>query len=211
MLKELIYAQLSEQPTERRTYLGASSLGNQCERAIWYDYTQAPKEPFSDRTLMTFEIGKQLEAMLLESIYLAAIPMSANVEANCIEIPALQGHADAVVILGATTYVLEIKTASASNFALATKKGVRDWRSQYFDQLMLYMGMLGHKKGIFLVINKDTSELYEEVVDFDQLHYELLLEKAKRLLTAVVAPPRLNDSPMYFVCKQCSFRKGCHG
>jgi len=148
--------------------------------------------------------------MLLDALELAAVAVKRNVPAMCAEVPELKGHADAVIILDADTYVLEIKTTCASNFTLCARKGVRQWRSQYYDQIMLYMGMFGLSRGMFLVINKDTSELYEELVEFDSIHYEMLVEKARWLVRMTDPPPRISESKMFYVCKMCKFKGVCH-
>jgi hypothetical protein len=47
-----------------RTYLGGSRLGHPCERALQFEYAQAPKDEgaaFDGRTLRIFAIGHALE------------------------------------------------------------------------------------------------------------------------------------------------------
>ena len=68
--------------------------------------------------------------------------------------------------------------------------------------------------GIFntyiLVLNKDNSDLFDELVTFDPVFYEKLLDKAKIIYGANVEPPRINGSALWFQCKICKFNKVCH-
>lgn len=206
---------LGEKP---RKYLGASSLGNPCDRAIWYGYTGAPSE-IESKILMTFEIGKQLEKMLMEMIdafpanVVAYRPNAVNnyLKVTHPEVPELQGHLDALINIDGVKYVLEIKTANSASFAKVRQVGVRQWRPQYYEQIQLYLGMCSINSAIMLVINKDSSELYEEVIEFNEAHYRLLVEKAKMILYHQEPPAKINKSPSFYVCKMCSYRKHCHG
>ena len=51
----------------KRTYLGASRLGEPCARALQYEYTQTPRDQtFTGQTLRIFEMGHVLEKMALQ-------------------------------------------------------------------------------------------------------------------------------------------------
>ncbi len=218
MLKELIHEQVQEARAGQapRKYLGASSIGNQCERAIWYGYRNYPREDAS-KLLITFEIGKSLEAMLIEMIAMTPITLMTPMQNNNFlsfaheSVPELSGHLDGLLLINGEHYVLEIKTANAASYAKAAKVGIRAWRPEYYDQMQTYMGLSTYTKAICLVINKDSSDLYEEIVHFDQMHYELLVSKAARIVKSDVEPERLSSSPMFFICKMCSYHKVCHG
>ena len=57
-----LVAREAEAPT--RSYLGGSRLGHPCERALQFEFTQAPKDDgagFNGRTLRIFAIGHALE------------------------------------------------------------------------------------------------------------------------------------------------------
>ena len=58
-----------EAATAPRQYLGGSRLGHPCERALQFEYTQAPKDEgagFAGRTLRIFGIGHALEDIAVE-------------------------------------------------------------------------------------------------------------------------------------------------
>ena len=217
MLTELIHQELTCRPEIKRNYLGCSSIGRPCEREIYYDFIGAPRAPRSGSLELIFELGKQIEVMILDLLEESAIivyrPNQDNNYLRCLsdELPMFQGHADAIIVVGNERWVLEIKSANAASFAKLKKEGFMRWRSQYYDQVQCYIGMLGLGNAVILVLNKDNSELYEESIKFDKTHYELLCERARRIISAKVPPERISYSPMFYLCKQCSFSKVCHG
>ncbi len=65
--------------TPPRTYLGASRLGHACERALQFEFAQAPKDEgsdFSGQTLRIFAIGHQLEDLAIPWRAGASVGMS---------------------------------------------------------------------------------------------------------------------------------------
>jgi len=208
MIIELINKSLSQETDESRNYIGASSIGRPCMRALYYDFHGVPKEKISPELALTFEHGKSVEDMILSMDLLAVSFLPQMV---CKDLDVFQGTPDAVIHVNGLGYILEIKTANSSSFTQAQKNGVRRWRPQYYDQVQAYMGLSGIEQSIILVFNKDNSHLYEELIKFDNLHYELLVERARQISLATEPPAKLNESPMFYVCKMCEFRRHCHG
>ena len=200
------------QPDEMRTYIGASSIGNPCERAIWYGLNKPESKEVDPKLKLTFLIGKQLEWMLLDLL---------EKEINLCE-PAItyqeptyhlfMGKVDALILdkEDKPIAILEIKTANDSSFNTFKKKGVRLWYPEYYDQVQAYMGMSTIHTCYLLAINKNTSELHYEVVLFDADRYESLIAKAKRIGDSVIEPPRIHGSPNYFKCRMCFYKRICH-
>lgn len=206
MIIELIHESLSQVTEEKRNYLGASSIGRPCMRALYYDFHGAPREKISTELFLIFELGKSVEEIIL-----SVLPVVFLTKRVCKGLEFFQGTPDAVINLDGLDYILEIKTANSSSFTQAQKNGVRRWRPQYYDQVQAYMGLSGIEQAIVLVFNKDNSQLYEEVIKFDKLHYELLVERARQIGSATEPPSKLNESPMFYICRMCEFRKHCHG
>jgi len=53
---------------DKRDYLGASLIGNECVRQIWYNYNNFPRKPFNAETLMNFEDGHRTEELTAERL-----------------------------------------------------------------------------------------------------------------------------------------------
>jgi hypothetical protein len=210
-LSDFIEKNLSKGDDEPRAYIGASSIGNPCERAIWYGLNKPEDKVITTRQLITFEIGKCLEEMTIHFL-LEQLALISPWALECNEYPLFKGNADAIIVNSEREpiAILEIKTAKDSSFNIFKKKGLRLWYPEYYDQIQSYMGMSGINTGYLLALNKDTSELHDEKVDFDAERYKKLVEKAKRIGDARIMPPKINGSPSFFRCKFCFYRNACH-
>jgi len=212
-LTDLLNATPSTRDIDKRNYIGASSIGSQCVRALWYGLYSQYKPEYSAQLLRTFEVGKRLEAMLLDCLDLCGLEIQRPNKDNAFlavadkEVSLFQGHMDALWV---NEGILEIKTARDASFRVFQKKGLRLWYPVYYAQVQAYMGMSGIVKAYVLAINKDTSEVHDECVTYDAGYYETLRAKAKKIIELDKAPCRVNESPLYFVCKMCAYRKVCH-
>ncbi len=196
---------------DARNYIGASSIGADCLRQIWYQFKGFMSEGVPAKTRRTWAIGKHLEGLVIEWLLAAGVHLGImNVTYKAHEMPYFQGHFDGILLLKEGNAILEIKTAKNASFKLFVKKGVNKWNPQYYAQIQSYMGMSGIFNTYILVLNKDNSELSDELVLFDQVYYEKLRDKARMIYEATIEPPRINESPLWFQCKLCKFNKVCH-
>lgn len=194
---------------EKRNYIGASQIGNPCQRAIWYDYKHYPKKPYSAKQLRTFEIGKRLESMILSELTVSNIKWSNYDIVDTI--PFFRGTCDAILSINDQKYILEIKTAKDVSFKKFIKLGLKDWNKQYYAQIQTYMGLYNIEKGILLAINKDTSELHQEEINFDPIYYMTLKSNASYIAEQKEPPERINKSPLFYICSMCQYKELCHG
>jgi len=197
---------------EPRHYIGASSIGRPCVRSIWYSYQGAEEEPINPRSQVTFQIGKELESMILEYLKKSGIfIVSQGKFFQDSEVQEFQGHVDGVIVLpDESRAILEIKTAKDSSYNQFVKHGLKKWQEIYYSQLQAYMGMSGIHKGVILAINKNSSEMHEEWVEFNAPWYEWLKTLANTIKSSDNPPPKISDTASYFICKQCHFRRICH-
>ena len=211
-LTKIIEKHQSKDDDQVRDYIGASIIGSDCLRQIWYEFKGAKAESVPAKTRRTWAIGKKLESLVLEWLDSAGFEVdSKNIPTlSASGIPDFIGHFDATIVIKKKYYILEIKTAKDASFKIFVKSGVKLWNPQYYAQIQSYMGMSSIHSTYILVLNKDTSELSDELVVFDEEYYKQLEKKALLISTAVIEPPRINGSPMYFKCKICKFNKVCH-
>lgn len=198
-------------PQKKRSHLGASLIGQKCTRRIWYSYFHPDKQEVDPRLQRTFEIGHRLEVMLFD-ILADMFHVEHGTLLKCQDIPELQGTPDVILTHRKRPYIIDIKTCNSSSFSAFLSRGLINWNAGYFAQLQAYMGMHGEaKKAAILAINKDTSAVHHEWIDFNEVEYSLIKLRAKEVLGFKQPPPRLSDSPMFYLCKMCSFYKECHG
>jgi hypothetical protein len=71
---------------------------------------------------------------------------------------------------------------------------------------------LNENPALFTVLNKDTSEIYYELVPFDRGLAQRVSDKGVDILKATKANevlPRVAANSDYFACKFCEFRQTC--
>lgn len=212
VLSKKIDAYQSKDTQDKRDYIGASTIGSNCYRRIWYEYKGYLATQVPVKTRRTWDIGKKLESLILDWLELAGLTLDRNwPELQSTRVPFLRGHVDAVWIKkGKPFAIIEIKTAKNGSFRVLESKGVREWDPGYYAQIQTYMGMSGIYSAYVLALNKDSSELYDEVVTFDPDFYAKLEDKALLIGRSPVEPPKIHASPLWFECKMCKFNKVCH-
>jgi Domain of unknown function DUF83 len=204
----------SHEDSESRDYIGASSIGHPCLRHIWYNYNKYPRKQFSAKQKRTLTTGKYLESLLIEEILNADINIDYNENGSHhlydYDYPVFQGNMDAVMMIDNKQVVLEIKTAKDSSFKNFVKNGLYKWNIQYYSQIQSYLGMADINHAYILVINKDTGELHDEFITFDELHYSLIKHKVNEVINAKEPPEKINKSPIFYICNMCQYKEICH-
>lgn len=217
-LSKLIEQSLETKSSEApREYIGASSIGNDCNRAIWYSAKGYISSSVSARLKRTFDLGKLIESMLLEYLdYIPELkiirPNTVNNQLACADnmMPYFSGHIDALIVAYGEEIILEIKSAKDDSFKKFIKDDLKQWSSHYYAQIQAYMGMYNKNKAIILVFNKDTSQLHHELVYADDLYYCELQQKARTIWEAVEPPERINKNPSFYKCVNCLYKETCH-
>lgn len=212
ILSKKIEEMQSRDDSQTRDYIGASIIGSDCLRQIWYEYKGFQGQSIPPKTKRIWDIGKYLENLVQRWLRDSGIDITyPSAEYQSEEMPFFKGNVDCLLLKkGRAIAIIEIKTAKDSSFNIFVKKGLRLWNPQYYSQVQSYMGMSGIHKTYILVLNKDNSELSDEEVHFDESFYESLRRKAFMIYKAEVEPPRVNGSPLWFQCKMCKFNRICH-
>lgn len=204
-----------------RSHLGASLIGKECERALWYDFRWTTKAKFPGRVLRLFETGHLAEARLVQNLRrTGATVLEVDPETGRqFRVQAHGGHFGgsldgvALNLLEApkTWHVLEFKTHSAKSFADLAAKRVRQSKPQHFAQMQIYMSLTGLTRALYVAVNKDNDDLYIERVELDTVVSARLLEKAQRVIFAATPLPRISEDPSWYQCRLCDHADVCHG
>jgi hypothetical protein len=197
---------------EPRDYIGASSIGSDCIRKIWYEFKGEKGENIPAKVRRTFDIGRKLESLVIEWLGKAGLEVITDtLTYHPKDMEYFQGHFDGIIVIDKKPHILEIKTAKDASFKIFVAKGLKLWNPQYFAQIQSYMGMSGLFSACILVLNKDNSAIYDEFITFDEGFYNVLKNKAALIAASPLPPPRISASPVWFACKVCKFNKVCHG
>jgi len=224
--------------TPSRTYLGGSRLGTPCERALQFEFAGAPQDDdkqFRGRTLRIFEIGHALEELAVRWLRAAGFDLytrrgnRADGEQFGFAVAGgrIRGHVDGIIAGGpegvglAVPALWECKTMNAKNWRETVAKGVVVAKPVYAAQIALYQAYVeGSVPGIsaapavFTAINKDTAELYHELVPFDAGLAQRMSDRGVRILQATDAGellPRIATTRDFHECRMCPWAERCWG
>lgn len=199
---------------EKRDYMGTSGLGEPCDRALWYSY-HYPKPVDKAIVLRKFDVGHSLEPVVIQWLKDAGLAVFAedkNGEQFGFTDGVIAGHVD-LVILGIpgdekTPYLGEVKTTNQYSFKKFVKEGVAH-HPKYLTQINVYMFKLKLKKCLFIAVNKDSQELYFEIVELDEFLAVSSIQRGKVIAEMRELPERLYPSKNFFLCKFCNYNKEC--
>ena len=211
---------------KKRTYLGASSLGDSCSRKIQYrymGYEPDSERDFNAQTLRIFQFGHEIEESVAQWLKQAGFDLKV-VDKNgeqfgfSIADDQIRGHIDGVICGGEMDIqypmLWECKSANERKFKEFQNKGVALANPVYAAQVALYQAymQLTENPCLFTVLNKNTSEIYYELVPFNQPLAQEISDKAVKILEASKANeilPRIAQTRDYFSCKYCEYQDKC--
>lgn len=104
----------------------------------------------------------------------------------------------------------EFKTHGEKSFNLLIEKGVKAHKPEHVAQMQIYMKKRGLRFGVYLAICKNTDRMWCEFVLADHMAGEGLIAKAKDIVHSSRPPKKLSQSPAWFECKFCDYRRICH-
>jgi hypothetical protein len=224
LAKELRKFQLPEPNSGPRTYLGASIIGEDCDRKLWYGFRWAKEDKFDGRMIRLFQRGELEEPRfyaLLKMIGCQVWATTANgKQYRFKEIGGHFGGGCDGIALGIPDnpdepVLLEFKTYNEKQFTKLVKEGVRSFNFKHWVQMQVYMGGLWNgksqiKQALYLAVNKNDDTLYGELIEYDVRVYEANLRKASNIIFAEKPPAKINESPGWWQCKFCNFHDICH-
>ncbi len=189
--------------------LGASSIGGSCERQIWMQWRYVLSPDFPPRILRLFQRGHNEEATFIAELKAAGVKVFGCQET----IMGYKGHftahpdGKAVGIIEApkTEHLLEFKTASDKKFQEMQSKGVEKAQPKHYAQMQIQMYLTGITRAFYLVVNKNTDELYAERIKADNLTGERLQARIERIVDTTEPPAKAES----FECRWCEFRTMC--
>jgi len=206
--------------TGQRPHLGASELGHECERYLWLSFRWARQPGWEGRMLRLFESGNREEPRLIENLRAIGVEVwDKDENGQQFRYAAIGGHVGGSqdgVALGLpeapkTPHLLEFKTSNNKSFTGLVKNGVMKAKAQHWSQMQLYMGWASLDRAMYLVVNKDTDEIYSERIVFDQREFDRLLARAERIVTATEPAITIGENAEFFSCRYCRFKDQCYG
>lgn len=220
---ELLYKGYSDRRQDfRRPHLGASVIGKDCPRALYYDFRWASDPGFESRLLRLFESGYREEDRIIENLRSVGITVwsrdpdsGEQLHFKEEENPHFSGSIDGIGVgfpeAPKTYHILECKTSSKKLYDKLVKEGVEKSKYQHYCQMQVYMKWAKLDRAFYIVCCKDDDRLYGERVYYSKEVADALAEKARRVIYSDVPLERLGESETDFRCKFCDHIDICWG
>lgn len=220
---QAVYDQWAKRKNENnghRRHLGASVLGNECDRSGWYVFRWCTDKHHDGRLLRLFERGHLEEFRFVEELKWAGVEihevddrtgkqfMFSDVGGH------VGGSMDSVGIgfleRPDVWHVVEYKTHSEKSFKELQKKGVEESKPVHYAQMQLYMHWSGLKRAYYMAVNKNNDELFGERVRYDEKLAANLIKKAWDIVQSPKPLIKMTEDPTFFKCSWCDHKAICH-
>lgn len=211
----------SEEEDPFRSHLGASIIGRECARELWYSFHWATQKRFDGRMLRLFNRGHLEEPRMVALLAMIGCTVyQYDAAGNQYRVTGHMGHfggsLDAVVancpdymtqpILG------EFKTHGDKSFQKLKVDGVIKSKWEHFIQMQIYMGKNQLPAALYMATNKNDDDLHAEIVEFDHVVYQRYLDRSQMIIDSHHNnPPKImNASAGWYKCKFCDHTEVCH-
>lgn len=200
-----------------RKHLGASVMPEVCSRKLFYIFRWVKQEKHEGRIQRLFQVGHNAEPRFKE--YLEAIGYKVYLvdpstgEQN--RITGCNGHyggsLDGMATNEHFTFLLECKTNNTgAGFNQVERLGVIKAKPKHYQQMCQYGYKYGLQYGLYLIENKNDSDITVEIVPLDWNVGIELEKKAQDIISSKIPPSRIAENPAYYECKYCNFVDICH-
>lgn len=209
-----------------RAHLGASLIGDECLRKLWYTFRWCKVKDFAPRIIRLFRRGQLEEQQIIEDLRAAGVSIwETNQSGAQFKVSAVNGHFGGSMdglALGLPEspdkyHLLEFKTASEKYFKKLCKEGVEKAQPTHYAQMQTYMYLSGETdakrvtRAMYISVNKNTDEIYTERVKYHGPTAKKLIEKAETVINSAEPPLRISNDAAFYKCKFCDFAELCHG
>lgn len=204
-----------------RNHLGASLIGHDCARYLYLVFRHVYHKVHEGRMQRLFRRGHLEEARFLE--YLRAIGFQVwdvGQDGNQHRIKACHGHFGGALDginrpplqYGIDEPLLcEFKThKDDGEFSDLFKKKVKVVIPKHYAQMCVYGRHYGFRNALYMCVNKNTDDIYIEIVELDWNHGLELEIKASKVIFSPFPPAKISNTEAFHICKICDFKNHCH-
>lgn len=203
-----------------RSHIGASIIGHECQRYIWFSFRWMYHQVFSGRMQRLFQRGHLEEHRIFQWLQgIGFQTKQVDIDGKQIHIAFAEGHgggsSDGVGILPERygrfePLLLEMKTQKDSKFSTLQASGMQKEKPVHYTQASVYGRGLGIRYCLYIAVNKENDDLDVEVVELDWGLADAEMAKATMIVNSQVAPPRISEKASFYKCKYCPAVAICH-
>lgn len=200
--------------------LGASSIGNECLRALWFDWRAYARKPFNGRMLRLFRTGHLQEDRIVADLKAAGLQVfEKDSQGKQFEFTDPTGHlvckVDGVVKgvpeSAEKPHVLEIKTHNQTSFNSVVKHGVQKSKETHYVQMQTGMWLSGITRALYVPLCKNDEQYDVQRIKTDRAVQRAVENKVIKLVEARLRPAGVSDNRDSFACKFCDMSGVCYG
>lgn len=195
----------------KRKYVGASAIGVNCGRQLWYEFNERlPSKPSAKRD-MIFSMGHITESLLKGKLIDAGFVIKdAFFDCSDFDMP-FKGHVDGIITASPTGLqvpcLLEIKSMNTFVFKKLQKTGLKDSSPQYWRQMQIYMHYICRENpGLLMCMDKNNCEVYYEIIEYDESIIEFIKSRFDVLGDFEAPDPPDN---LTWECDYCDYSEIC--
>lgn len=204
----------------KKEYPSGSMIGGDCERQVYFQFRE-PKRQDNLRVYRIFELGNIIEEhviSILKKKFTVYHIKNRHGDQFSFEDKEnkITGSIDGVIEglpESSKPHLLEIKSYNENRYKKLISEGVKVSDHKYYVQMQIYMHEFKLEKSLFVAYNKNTSEIYTERVDYDELCSMKYLNRSIKIYNAKSKDDldRVSDKVTDFKCKFCQYKQECFG
>lgn len=209
------------QEPPHRAHLGASIIGDECARKLWYLFRWTLAERHEGRMLRLFNRGHLEETRFIGWLRGLGVQIWEVNPDNGKQwrISDHEGHFGGSldgVGLGlpdlspSTPFLCEFKTHNAKSFGKLVTDGLLRTKWKHFVQMQVYMFKMDLSYAAYFAVNKDNDDLCIEIIDRDPREGQRAIDRAANIIWTPEPLPRISKTPSHFACQYCHLQRLCH-
>lgn len=213
----------ADKPQRHSRRLPVSKLGKPCDRQLWYGFRHVKLEQFEGRMHRLFNVGHQAEPRFNE--YLRGIGFEVkefDENGEQFGFTSCDGHYGGYCdgkckaparyeITEDLIFLNEFKTnGTGAGYAKVANAELSEAKPEHWKQINQYGYKMGLKYGLYLIENKNDSDITVKIVKLDWNVGRECEKRAQDIINSRTPPLRISDNPATFECKFCSTKGICH-
>lgn len=196
---------------QQRTYMGASMLGKECDRQVYYSYNFPihKDDPSHIRRMLAGHLYESMAISILRNSGYTVYNEDGDGKQYCFSDGKIGGNCDGFIEIDGIHYLLEIKSANDKRFNDMVKLGIKISDPTYYYQVQVYMKYFELDCCYFYVINKNNQDHYAEYIKYSAIDADYIINRAKEIAEMNSEPDRKYMSSSFYKCKFCDYRERC--
>lgn len=216
-----------EQADAGRGHLGASQIGRDCVRELWYSFRDFTPVHFPTKTLYMFADGHLSESVMVERLQKVidlepVDPVTGKqwrfsdhdghfggsldgiIRGGLVEAPS-KPHVWEAKSLGDSTW----KKLNKLKAELPEKEVLKAFSLTYYAQAQIYMHYMKMDRHYLTASTAGAREWTSVRTDYCKEDAEFYINRAHRIITSDTPPPRIGRDQTDFKCKWCDHSAVC--